>query len=193
MSRLGRNSRFSPRALPDEVEEAHGLADVTPTWHDEEDETGEHDEDRQHPQRHDGGERERHHGKGDTAQGRLGQRHGPRATRQADLGHRAGLRERCLTRSYLVVACTEAHAWFSRGVVAVPDGRYSVERIDAAARGRCPQVLHRGDRRYLWIRPTEYAWTGGERHVTCYARTWRRVRDAARARIDDPGPCRWWR
>lgn len=77
---------------------------------------------------------------------------------------------RCLTGTFLAVACTEPHAWFSRGVATVPDGRYSTERIDAAARARCPSVLHRGDRRYLWIRPTEYAWTGGERHVTCYAR-----------------------
>lgn len=76
---------------------------------------------------------------------------------------------RCLTRAYLVVACTEAHAWFSRGVATVPDGRYSTDRIDAAARRRCPSVLHRDDRRYLWIRPTEFGWTGGERHVTCYA------------------------
>ncbi|MCF6376368.1 septum formation family protein [Nocardioides KLBMP 9356] len=75
---------------------------------------------------------------------------------------------RCLTRKRNVVPCTSSHTWISRGVVTAPDGRYSVARQDAFAKRRCPKVIKRADRRFLWWRVSEASWKSGERHITCY-------------------------
>lgn len=75
---------------------------------------------------------------------------------------------RCLTGKQNVVPCTSSHKWISRGIVKVPDGRFSVARQDAVAKRRCGSTLKRSDRRFLWWRISESSWKSGERHVTCY-------------------------
>ena len=91
----------------------------------------------------------------------------PAATPFVDGGIDSGDR-RCLTGKLNVVPCTASHQWISRGIVKMSDGPFSVARQDAFAKKRCPGVVKRADRRYLWWRVTEASWKAGERHITCY-------------------------
>jgi hypothetical protein len=75
---------------------------------------------------------------------------------------------RCLSSRLLVVSCLRPHTWTARGLVTVPDGRWSVVAQDARARSRCRGTLQRKDRRYLWVRVSEFSWSVGERHVVCF-------------------------
>ncbi|MBL0749197.1 septum formation family protein [Nocardioides baculatus] len=92
----------------------------------------------------------------------------PPVTPFVDGGIDAGDR-RCLTGKLNVVPCTASHQWISRGIVKMPDGRYSVARQDAFAKRRCPSAIQkRVDKRFLWWRVSESSWRSGERHITCY-------------------------
>lgn len=75
---------------------------------------------------------------------------------------------RCLSSRLLVVSCLRPHTWTARGLITVPDGRWSVDAQDARARSRCRGTLQRKDRRYLWVRISEFSWSVGERHVVCF-------------------------
>lgn len=75
---------------------------------------------------------------------------------------------KCLTFKGYLTSCANPHKWISRGLITVPKGPYSTDRQDTVARRRCQGTVKRSDRRYLWIRISESAWKGGERHIVCF-------------------------